>query len=237
MGDDVGLSQWSYSRLTVFEQCKLRAKLQYIDKIPEPPRPLPPGKTEHPDQRGIRVHEAAELYVRGGVEMIRELCLFKEEYEALRELYKEGAVVLEEEWAFDRNWQSTAWNSATAWVRLKADALLVSKDGTGLLVDYKTGRRDGNEIKHTEQGQLYSVAACLRHPELQQLTVEFWYLDKDDLARQRYSRLEALSFLKKFEQRGLNVTEAIDYPANPNIFSCRYCPYGPRGTKHCTVGV
>lgn len=46
------IDAWSYSRLSTFEQCKLRAKLAYIDRIPEPERPLPPGKTEHANDRG-----------------------------------------------------------------------------------------------------------------------------------------------------------------------------------------
>ena len=67
------IKAWSYSRLVDFEQCKLRAKLKYIDRIPEPARPLPPGKTEHANDRGTRIHDAAERFVRGGVELIPEL--------------------------------------------------------------------------------------------------------------------------------------------------------------------
>ena len=41
------IKAWSYSRLVDFEKCKLSAKLKYLDRIPEPARPLPPGKSEH----------------------------------------------------------------------------------------------------------------------------------------------------------------------------------------------
>src|SRR5690606_8448838 len=64
------IKSWSYSRLTGLEQCALRAKLAYIDRIPEPERPLPPGKTEHANDRGTRIHLAAELFVRGEAELI-----------------------------------------------------------------------------------------------------------------------------------------------------------------------
>ena len=56
------IKAWSYSRLADFEQCKLRAKLKYIDRIPEPARPLPPGKTEHANDRGTRIHDAGERF-------------------------------------------------------------------------------------------------------------------------------------------------------------------------------
>jgi hypothetical protein len=39
------IKSWSFSRLTDFEKCKFLAKLKNIDKVPEPERPLPAGKT------------------------------------------------------------------------------------------------------------------------------------------------------------------------------------------------
>jgi hypothetical protein len=47
------ISKVSFSRLQNFEKCKYLAKLMYIDRIPEPERPLPPGKTEHANDRGL----------------------------------------------------------------------------------------------------------------------------------------------------------------------------------------
>ena len=58
--------------MTTFEQCKFRAKLQYVDKIPEPERPLPPGKTEHANDRGTRIHDAAENFVNRDINLIPE---------------------------------------------------------------------------------------------------------------------------------------------------------------------
>src|SRR5690348_7082441 len=122
--DDDVLKTASYSRLVVFEQCKLRAKLAYIDKIPEPPRPLPPGKTEHANDRGTRIHEAAELYVRGGVELVPELDSFRTEFGVLRALYAAGKVSVEGEWAVDRDWSPVAWNSSDVFYRLKLDSFV-----------------------------------------------------------------------------------------------------------------
>ena len=78
------IKAWSYSRLVDFEQCKLRAKLKYIDRIPEPARSLPPGKTEHANDRGTRIHDAAERFVRGGVELLPELKSFSTEFHDLQ---------------------------------------------------------------------------------------------------------------------------------------------------------
>lgn len=59
------ITSWSFSKLGDFEQCKLKTKLKHIDKIPEPERPLPPGKTEHANDRGTRIHTDCELYING----------------------------------------------------------------------------------------------------------------------------------------------------------------------------
>lgn len=231
------IKQWSYSKLQVFEQCKLRAKLQYIDKIPEPERPLPPGKTEHANDRGTRVHDAAETFVKDNVRLIPELQKFEEEYLALRELYREGKVSLEGEWAHNKDWDPVAWNSADAWLRLKLDAFVHIDPKRATVIDYKTGKLFGNEIKHAEQGQLYMASVFVRYPELEKVTVEFWYLDQDEVTSVTYTKAQSEHFIRKFTQRGDIITSCTDFPANPNIFSCKWCPYGPKGTGHCEVGV
>ena len=44
--------------------------------------------------------------------------------------------------------------------------------------DYKTGKRRGNEIKHTDQGIVYVIGAMMRYPEIEYAQVEFWYTDE-----------------------------------------------------------
>lgn len=228
---------WSYSRLGVFETCKFRAKLAYIDRIPEPDRPLPPGKTEHANDRGTRVHDAAERFVQGNVELLPELHDFKAEFLRLRELYRQGKVSLEGEWAVDRDWEPTAWRSSDVWARIKLDAFVFLTPSHGVVIDYKTGRLRGNEIKHGEQGRLYQLAAFMRYPELEEIDVEFWYTDQDEITRMHYRRSQGLRFLKNFHDRGEALTTAEDFPPNPNMYSCKWCPYGPKGTGHCAKGI
>jgi len=231
------ITSWSYSRLTIFEQCKLRAKLAFVDRIPEPERPLPPGKTEHANDRGTRVHDAAERFVRGGVELLPELAKFRAEFHRLRELYQQGKVSLEGEWAVDREWNPVAWRSNDAWARIKLDAFVQLSPTHGVVIDYKTGKLFGNEIKHAEQCQLYQLAAFIRYPKLEVIDVELWYTDQDEITHMRYTREQGLRFFRNFDNRGNKMTDAKEFPANPNIFSCRWCPYGPRGTGHCEKGV
>jgi CRISPR/Cas system-associated exonuclease Cas4 (RecB family) len=232
------ISAWSFSRLSTFETCKLWAKLAYIDKIPEPPRPLPPGKTEHANDRGSRIHEAGELFVKAEVELIPELEKFAQEFQNLKDLYKTGRVLLEVEWGFDRNWNPVAWMSSDVWARIKPDAVILSEDGTSAVcVDYKTGRKSGNEVKHQQQMQLYQLAVLLRFPDIEKVTVELWYLDQDELTSMVYTRKQGMRYLDSFTDRGDRLTTEEEFAPSPNQYGCRWCPFGPKGTGHCKVGI
>jgi len=234
------ISTWSFSRLSDFERCRFLAKLKYVDKIPEPVRPLKPGQTEHANDRGTRIHDAAELYVKDpNIALIPELNKFAADFEELRALFAEGKVILEQEWAVDKDWVPVAWSSATAWNRAKLDAFVHTSPTHGRAIDYKTGRKYGNEVKHAEQLQLYQLLSFMRFPELEEVTVELWYIDQgpDHTTTMKFTKDQGLRFFKNFNERGLAVTTCTEFKPNPNAYSCKWCMYGPKGSGHCAVGV
>lgn len=280
------ITSWSFSKLGDFEKCKRMFQLKHIDKIPEPERPLPPGKTEHANDRGSRIHDNCENYVRG---LIPELCPEAEKHfgprlDLLRVLFADGLVSLEGEWGMSREWDTTGWNGqweevegtvedmraeqidvttykklpergkdcevalvkkqlfmwVPSWLRLKLDALVFHDKATATVIDYKTGRKFGNEVKHGEQLQLYQLVTFLRYPELETVYAELWYLDQpegNNVTSVKYSRPQGLRFKSNFDRRGHKLTTETKFPANPNKFSCQWCPYGPWGTGHCPDGV
>ena len=235
MTDIIKPISWSFSRLQDFERCKLAYKIKHIDKVPEPERPLPPGKTEQANDRGSRVHDSAEQFVRGKGPLIPEMKKFQQEFDHLKHLFNAGKVEMEEDWAHDIDWEVTDWKKG--WLRLKLDVMVHASKTEAVVVDLKTGRKFGNEVKHSQQLQLYALIAFLRYPALEVIHSELWYLDVDDITSQTFTRDQALRFKRSFNTRGLSITENKTWPANPNVFSCRWCPYGPDGTGHCTVGV
>jgi hypothetical protein len=238
----IPITSWSHSRLGLFEQCKFRTYLKHGLKIPEPDRPLPPGKTEHANDRGSRLHDNAELFTRGKAKLAPELMrYFLPEFEALHRLFKAGVVSMEDEWGMNADWETTDWNAKDVWLRLKLDALVFLSKTEAVVIDLKTGRRMGNEIKHAEQMQLYQLVTFLRYPFLETVHVELWYADIDELATQIYLRDQGLRFKRSFDKRGMALTTypftGDELDANPSIFTCKYCAYGPRGTGHCKRGV
>ena len=108
------ISSWSFSKLQVFESCPLRAKMQWVDKIPD----LQPKTAA---DRGTQIHQEAEDYVRAKAAVTPNLRHFNTDLSALARHFSEGRVTCEEEWGFDRQWNPCDWRSA--WLRLKCDAV------------------------------------------------------------------------------------------------------------------
>ncbi len=236
------IKTWSYTRLSTWETCARRAKLAYIDRIPEPERPLPPGKTEHANDRGTRIHDAGERYVRGGTELIPELAkYFRPEFEKMRELFAQGRVSLEGEWAFKSDWTPTPWASNDAWGRIKIDSFVWLTDTTAAVIDYKSGKMCGNETKHAEQTNLYQLGSFIKYPKLENIVTELWYIDQNQMSPKRsYRRDQGLKFIASWERRIKAMTSDTKFEPSPSQSRCRWCPYKPvekGGTGHCAVGV
>lgn len=222
------IHNWAYTKLIDFEQCPLRVKMKHIDKIPEERSPAA--------DRGTQIHTFAEDFVQGKIKKLPpELRHFASEFHALRDAYKQGHVSLEGEWGFDHDWMPTSWK--TAWLRVKGDCIVTRPGEPAIVIDYKTGARYGNETKHGEQVQLYAIATFIRNPKLKEIVVELWYLDKDELAEQRYTREQALRYVQVFDKRAHKLTSAKEFPANPNIFTCKWCPFGPNKGNQCEYGI
>lgn len=222
------LSSWSFSKLTVFEECKYRIKLQYLDKVPD----LVPRTAA---DRGTQIHQEAEDYVRGKDGLTNNLKHFADDLAALAAHFAAGRVTCEEEWGFDRDWNVHGWKSA--WLRLKADAVCFLNDHVLVVVDFKTGKRFGNEIKHARQLQLYALCALIRYPEVEQVICELWYFDQNELASFTMHRKQLGKYLKLFDKSGREFTSETEFAPNPNIFSCKYCPYSPAKQGDCRYGV
>lgn len=222
------IKTWSYSRLLDFESCPLKAKLKYVDKIPD----LKPRTAA---DRGTAIHLEAENYVNGTLPTLPpSLNKLAPQFYSLKEHYRQKHVSLEGEWGFNHEWKPTEYR--TAWGRIKADAVCTISPTTAVVIDFKTGKKFGNEIKHGEQLELYALATFIRNPSLQTVEAELWYLDIDEITSINLTRKQSLTrSLKLFDKRAHFMTNATRFRATPNFNSCKYCPY--KDTEHCHEGV
>lgn len=230
------IERWSFSRLNVYESCHKRGQLQYSEQLPEIRRP----DGNKAADRGTRMHEAGEDYIKRKLDkLLPELKNFESEFDHARALNKDQ-FSSEQTWYFDEDWVPTA-NKADVWLTVIIDLLVWLDEYNAVAIDFKSGKRYGNEIKHGQQIQLYQLATLLRYPDTENITTEIWYLDQDELAAQKYKRRQGLRFFDSFNKRGIAITTDVEFKANPSQYACRFCPYRTGankwvcGTGDCTL--
>lgn len=170
------LTSWSFSRYSDYKQCPAKAKYKHIDKLKEPPNTAM--------LRGLAVHKLAEDFVKGVLrKMPEELGTFSDDLLLLREWYaaNNGTVLVEESWAFTRDWTATEWNNWNAcYLRVKTDVAFYSSATKTVLtiVDWKTGRqRPEKEVDYVEQLELYVLAAFKLLPNVVEVRPWLAYAD------------------------------------------------------------
>lgn len=221
---------WSFSSLDTYDRCAYRYKLRYIDRIPEPP----PGPKD-PRARGNEIHSQLEMFVDGRrPDIPAEGKNFQNQLLNLRELYVHGMVELEQQWLFDDKWQTYEGPYKDAWLVIKAD-VWVNNGDMGVMIDHKSGKKFGNEVKHVQQLGTYTIGAMFRYPQLHTVKGEVWYHDANDVLLVDYRRDQAMMLLPRLEDRVEKMQNDPHYRPRPNIHSCRFCPYGRLGNGYCPV--
>lgn len=102
---------------------------------------------------------------------------------------------------------------------------------------HNTGKRFGNEMKHAQQLQLYSLSTLIRRPEIQEVRAELWYLDQDELADMTMKRSQLGKYLKIWDAVGQKITSETEFKPKPNLLSCKYCCYRQDRQGDCKFGV
>lgn len=224
------LKSWSYSALKVFEQCPYRSYIAKVKKIQEESGPAA--------ERGTMIHQQAEDYVNGTLgEFPDTLIKFKAEFEELREGFANAEVELEGEWGFDLNWNPVGWMEKATWARIKLDALVHQDETCVRVIDYKTGKKFGNEIGHSQQALLYAIATFLRFPDVQFAQTELWYLDLGETTVKSFTRDQAMQFMPTWHKRAVEMTTCDDFSPTPSKDACRWCSYRKGEHPECTWGV
>jgi CRISPR/Cas system-associated exonuclease Cas4 (RecB family) len=221
------VSVWAFTTILNFEECPYRVYLQKVKKI----------KVDQSGNkalvRGNHVHELAENYVNGQItDMPMELKKFEVGFNQLREDYINGKVELEENWGVDINWEPVSWKDPDLWGRIKLDAFVRESKTSAKCIDHKTGRKFGNELKHSLQGMYYTVTAFERYKELQFMETAFWYLDKGETLTKIYTRPEVDIIKERIHKRALALTTASHFPARPSAKNCKWCDYKDKGCDY-----
>lgn len=233
--DPTGLN-WSISKLFMYEQCPMRFRLKYIERMPEPA--LPP---DNPLERGSRIHKHLEQYIKGeensltGIEA-KSIGPLEPALTHLRELYGAGMANAEEDWWFDQDWNECGRSDVWLWSKLDFSA---RDESQALIVtgDYKSGKSKYKAVDHIQQTQLYVAVSALKYEWAERHVAEIWYVDEGWIRSSEYTREEALRFVGRFQARVDKLYKDRLFKPNPSVVTCKWCPFSPRGTGSCPVGV
>lgn len=232
----------SISRVHKFETCPRMAALAFITKVPEPER-----QGESPLDRGSRHHEYIEQYIRGETdELSPEIKHFRDDpIEPLRVRWRErpDTILVEQRWNFDDAWQPCGdkeWDKI--WLIMKLDVMGFISDDGGVAIDWKTGKKFGNEVKHGDQLLAYIVGAFMRYPSLETMAGELFYTDKNESTTLDLTRENAMRYMPRLNSRLQGMTNSTTFVPKPSKSACRFCPYktgnivkGVQGTGHCDL--
>ena len=208
-------TQWSYSQANCWLQCPRRAKLSYIDKVPQ-------GPPSEALVRGSAIHKEAEDFLRGkGKDVPASLFLFSKHLIGLRK----RKVNVELMWAFNRKWEPVDPYGPDRWLKVILDVHY--KTGkTHTIGDWKTGKVRNED--HQKQLGLYALGAMILGAKV--VHTELWYVDHGKTFKDTYEASE-MGEMKAQWERIVNFMEADTiFAPKPNRL-CNWCPY--HGTPHC----
>jgi len=206
---------WSYSSITLFQQCpKKYYHLRVAKDIVEP-------ETEVL-LYGKRVHEAAEKYVKDGVPIPPEFEQFAPVIDKLSSV--PGEKYCEHKMGITERGEPTGFFSDNVGLRGVADLIIVDGD-KARIVDYKTGK----SAKYADTKQLDLMALCTfaHFPQVNEIKGGLLFLVCHDLIKRSYTRDDVLGIMRdctaNYSWLVKTYQENVWNP-RPN-FSCRsYCP-------------
>lgn len=225
--------KWSWSALQVYRNCHFWAYLKYIERSPEPPR-----QADDRRDRGTARHDAAEKFILADdAPFPSELIKFEGPLTDVRDVRRSGLgnVSLEEEHYFNHAWQPCS--KEERWLVVIPDIQVVVPGTVHLTIDEKTGKKYGNEMKHYGQVELYATCAWIKDPSFETYEAELWYLDLPDTWQITFTVAQLERARAKLDAEVTKMCEDKIHRPTPSKMTCKYCPYSPRGTGACPVGV
>lgn len=212
----------SHSRLSTFQQCPLKFRLQFLDKaFPQEDE----SKSVHL-VRGKNVHKALETYIvkkRVGEENIPPSSL--PEVERAKPLIDDWFkifkdVLPESQIAINKNWEQVDWFSHEAYYRAIIDAIALAET-TALVIDWKTGKINDYA---GYGGQLHLTAAIVMKifQKYEEVTTAYLYVDHKKTFKIKFQRAELDGLVEHFDNESVRVNAETEFAPKPNDF-CGWC--------------
>jgi PD-(D/E)XK nuclease superfamily protein len=209
----------SHSRLKTFESCAAKYDYRYLQKIDKPYVSSPQAA------RGSAIHELIEQSIKAGTDTPEEAGHLVANY--IRGLRFSGGIIhAEYDLKLDREWMLVT--EGDYWLHAILD-LLVLFPTRANLDDWKTGKI---YPEHVEQGELYAIALFSGMPELEEIEVQFHYIDLGKVVRKLYLRSMLGEAKERWDRKFTRMETATEFIPNPG-YLCRYCQFNAASGGPC----
>jgi hypothetical protein len=221
---------WSYSSITLFDQCpKKYYHLRVVKDIVEP--------ESEAMMYGKEAHTAAENFVRDGTPLPGQFSYMGGMLGKLRDIPGEKLVEHKMGLKFgdDGKFAPCGFFDPDVWFRGIADLLIINRDKKeARVVDYKTGKSS----RYADPKQLALMAACvfIHFPEIEFVKAGLLFVVPKDFVRYEYARASCLDIFAKLDSTLVQRKTAYETGVfNPKQnFSCKQwcsvldCPHNGR---------
>lgn len=218
----------SHSRLSDYNQCPLKFKLKYIEKLSM----FKEDDSASPHLvRGKNVHAALENYVvqrqsNGQMEVkitsLPEVETTKKFVDRFLDNYT--VVIPETQIAIDKNWNRVEWFSKDAYYRAILD-LIAIRPTDWAVIDYKTGKMRDYDGGPSGKGQLHLTAGIALHlwPEIPKGQTVYAYVDHRQTIVKDFTQDDKAELRTHFDAEYDKVNSDKEFRPTVNEF-CKWCP-------------
>lgn len=205
---------WSFSALNTYETCPkkywhLKIAKDYKEDFSGP----------HAEY-GKAVHKAFELRVKKNKPLPMDMRHFEKYVAKFAEA--PGKKLVELQLAINEAMEPTGWFDKDVWCRAILD-LAITNGNKALVVDYKTGKMKDD----FSQLRLASALFLLHAPEIEHVTMAFFWTKDKAITKEVSTRDECLQVFSSFVPRVARLNRSVElteWPARPNGLCRKYCP-------------
>lgn len=142
---------------------------------------------------GDRVHKAFEARLRDGTALPPELGIYEGYCAAIAKQAEGKTLLVEQQYAIDRNLQPCDWFSKEVWCRGIVDVLVVN-GARAKVLDHKTGKRkpDFRQLK------LFALLTFIHHPQVDTVDTAFSWIKERALDSEVFTRDQIPALWQEF---------------------------------------
>lgn len=215
---------WSYSAFEKWLECPFRFRLEKLDKLPTADVPA--------FKKGREAHEGLAAYATGKPAPMPAAVKAQKAKEIadLVRAFPASNKVVEQQWAFDGEFKTTAWFGKTTWLRTVLDVGLFYEDGEVEVVDWKTGKpRDAN----AGEMEVFAMSVMARFPNRPgDVLTRLVYLESGREDADRFRRSDREKLMRKWRDAVAPMFADRTFPARPNE-KCKWCDFSRSKGGQC----